>query len=158
MSQIHEGGCLCGAVRYRIEGNPDEIEGTGICHCTFCKRRSGSAFGVAAYFPDAAVQVTGGSLKSYEYRSDETQRWLRMEFCPTCGTAVTWMAEWNPSLRAIALGTFDDPNWLKPQWGIFVRSALEWVAHSSGVPTYDSSPLINPSETPWAEGQRHTSG
>src|SRR5262245_61866907 len=103
MSQIHEGGCLCGAVRYRGEGNSDEIEGTGICHCTFCRRRTGSAFGVAGYFPEPALTVTRGKLQSYQYRSDETHRWLRNEFCPTCGTTVTWIGEWNPSLRGVAV-------------------------------------------------------
>ena len=49
MSNAHEGGCLCGAVRYRVEGNPDETEGVGICHCRFCKRRTGSAFGTQVF-------------------------------------------------------------------------------------------------------------
>ena len=148
MSDTHEGGCLCGKVRYRVNGNPDETEGAGICHCTFCKRRTGSAFGVAAYFPKAAVQITGGELKSYEYRSDESNKLLRMEFCPTCGTTVTWVGEWNSNLRTIAVATFDDPNWLRPQWQIFTRSALRWVVHPSGVDTFDANPYNDSAEKP----------
>jgi hypothetical protein len=110
----------------------------------FCKRRTGSAFGVAAYFPKASVGITKGTLKLYEYQSDEPKRWLKMEFCPTCGTTVTWTAEWNPSLRAIAVGTFDDPNWLTPRWEIYARSGLRWVTHPVGVDTYDTDPYINP--------------
>jgi hypothetical protein len=148
MPEIHEGGCLCGTVRYRTHGNPDETEGTGVCHCTFCHRRTGSAFGVNAYFPAPAVEILSGELKTYEYRSDLSHQWLRMEFCPNCGTTVTWVGEWNPALRAIAVGTFDDPNWLRPGWQIFVRSALPWIVHPPGVDSYDSNPYVNVGEEP----------
>jgi len=139
VAESHEGGCLCGNVRFRVEGQPDETEGTGVCHCTFCKRRTGSAFGVAGYFPKDAFKVTRGELKTYEYRSDETNRWLKMEFCPTCGTTVTWVAEWNTALRGIAIGTFDDPNWLKPKWQVFTRSALGWVSLPESIDIYETS-------------------
>jgi hypothetical protein len=46
MADIHEGGCHCGAVRYRVLSNPMLA---GVCHCTSCQRRSGSAFGISAY-------------------------------------------------------------------------------------------------------------
>jgi hypothetical protein len=130
MAEIHEGGCLCGAVRYRVTGEPNV---TGVCHCTFCKRRTGSAFGVAAYFDNEAVKITGGVLKTYEYRSDESNRWLRTEFCPSCGTTVTWTAEAFPEGRGIALGTFDDPNWIKPTIHAWTRSALHWIVFPGDV-------------------------
>jgi hypothetical protein len=82
MAEMHEGGCLCGAVRYRVTAEPDLA---GVCHCTFCKKRTGSAFGVAAYFDESAVQIKGGALKTYEYRSDENNRWLKLEFCRPAG-------------------------------------------------------------------------
>ena len=72
---MHEGGCLCGAVRYRVTNAPFR---TGVCHCRFCQRRTGSAFGVGVYFKKDDFALTRGSLKSYEYRSDESGRWLWM--------------------------------------------------------------------------------
>jgi hypothetical protein len=87
MAEIHEGGCLCGVVRYRVVGTPDP---TWVCHCTLCQRRTGSAFGIAAYFADTDVEIMRGALKTYQYRSDESQRWIKTEFCPTYGTTVTW--------------------------------------------------------------------
>src|SRR2546422_6792471 len=45
MADTHEGGCLCGTVRYRVVGNPNPTL-TGVCHCTLCQRRTGSAFGI----------------------------------------------------------------------------------------------------------------
>lgn len=124
MPQTHEGGCLCGAVRYRVVREPTMA---GVCHCNFCKRGTGSAFRVAAWFDQAAVEVTHGVLKVYEYSSDESNRWIKLEFCPTCGTTVTYTAQWVPGIRGIRAGTFDDPNWIKPAVHVWTRSALRWI-------------------------------
>jgi len=124
MVEVHEGGCLCGAVRYRVVGEP---LAAGVCHCNFCKRGTGSAFRAGAYLDHAAITITSGVLKAYEYRSDESKRWIKIQFCPTCGTTVTWTAEWSQGTRAISAGTLDDPNWLKPTRHVWTRSALHWV-------------------------------
>ena len=89
---------------------------------------TGSAFSMPSYFEEAAVQIISGMLKSYECRSDETNRWLKLEFCPNCGTPVTWTAEGLPRARGIAVGTFDDPNWIKPSIHGYTRSAMHWMA------------------------------
>jgi hypothetical protein len=123
MAGIHEGGCVCGAVRYRATAQPFR---TVICHCTFCQRRTGSAFFPAVWFKEQDVQISG-TLRSYEHRSDETRRWIRVQFCPTCGTSVTHTAEWLPGARAIAGGTFDDRDWLKIERHVWTRSARNWA-------------------------------
>lgn len=71
MAEMHEGGSLCGAVRYRAVGDPV---------INFCKRRTGSAFCTYAYFDKPVFEINGGILKSYEYRSDESNLCLRTEF------------------------------------------------------------------------------
>ena len=138
MADIHEGGCHCGAVRYRVLSTPML---TGVCHCTSCQRRTGSAFGISAYFAEHDVEITRGVLKTYEYRSDESQRWAKTEFCPTCGTTVTWTAEALPGARAIAGGTFDDPNWLKLEKHGWTRSAQHWVVFPTDVELFEKSAL-----------------
>lgn len=55
VSGFHEGGCLCGAVRYRTEGLPVF---TIVCHCRACQHRTGSAFGIGAYFPSCRHHET----------------------------------------------------------------------------------------------------
>lgn len=130
MAEIHEGGCLCGAVRYRVVGNPIEAL---ICHCTLCQRRTGSAFGISIYFDEKDVAITHGVLNTYEYRSDESHRWIKTEFCPTCGTTVTWTAEELPGGRGIAGGTFDDPNWFTISRHYWTRSAQHWMVYPAGV-------------------------
>jgi hypothetical protein len=130
MTEVHEGGCLCGAVRFRVVGEP---KATGVCHCNFCKRGTGSAFRAAGYFDEADVEITCGIFKAREYRSDVSHRWIKLEFCPTCGTTVTYTAEWVPGMRAISAGTLDDPNWLKPTVHVWTRSALHWTVFPPGV-------------------------
>lgn len=120
MAETHEGGSLCGPVRYRVVGKPIEVM---ICHCTLCQRRTESAFGMSTYFDEKDVEFTRGVLKTYEYRSDESHRWVKMEFCPTCGTTLTWTGEKFPGGRGIAGGTYDDPNWFTPQVHVWTRSA-----------------------------------
>jgi hypothetical protein len=137
MAQIHEGGCLCGAVRYRVTGEP---VAAGVCHCTFCKRGTGSAFRVIALFRGTAVEITAGALKIYEYRSDESNRWVRLEFCPSCGTTVANTAEWIPGIRGITVGTFDEPNWIKPTRHVWARSALHWTIFPPSVEIFETTP------------------
>ena len=131
MAEIHEVGCLCGAVRYRVFGTPD-LNLTGVCQCTFCQRRTGSAFGISVYFADTDVKITRGALKTYQYRSDESQRWIKTEFCPTCGTTLAWTAEAAPGMRGIAGGTFDDPNWFSLTVHTWARSAQHWIVYPPG--------------------------
>lgn len=132
MAEIHDGGCLCGAVRYRVVGNPN-LALTGVCHCKLCQRRTGSAFGISVYFADTDVKITQGTLKTYEYRSDESQRWIKTEFCPTCGTTVMWTVEAAPGVRGVAGGTFDDPNWFPLRIHGWTRSAQHWMVYPPGV-------------------------
>lgn len=133
MTTVHEGGCACGSVRYRVQGNPVICQ---ICHCTFCQRRSGSAFATVAYFDERNVTFVQGELKQYQHHSDESGRWLRTEFCPTCATTVTHTVEVRPGLRAIAMGTLDDPEWLNIQRHIWVRSKRAWVPIPEGMTTF----------------------
>jgi hypothetical protein len=133
MDEIHEGGCLCGAVRYRVHGQPAVGQ---VCHCRFCQRRLGSAFAVIAYFDEHKVEILQGRLTQHEHRSDESGRWLKMEFCSVCGTTVTHTAELRPGMRAIAAGTFDDPDWFRIERHIWVRSKRPWVSIPPELPTF----------------------
>lgn len=85
MTDTHLGGCACGAVRYRVQGKP--VLGT-VCHCRFCQKRLASAFAVMASFKEDAIDILQGEQSEVEYLSDESGRWLRMSFCPKCGTTI----------------------------------------------------------------------
>ncbi len=134
MPEIHSGGCACGAVRYRVHGQP--IVGT-VCHCKFCQRRLASAFAVLASFDEKSVELLQGQLSEHEYRSDESGRWLRMSFCPVCGTTVSHTAEIRPGWRTIAAGTFDEPDWFRIDRHIWLQSKRPWVSIPDGVEAFE---------------------
>ncbi|MBK8158183.1 MAG: GFA family protein [Rhodospirillaceae bacterium] len=137
MSDQHEGGCVCGAVRYVTRGLPERVS---MCHCTWCQRRTGSAFGTEAVFKHANVRFTGAPLRVYRHLSDESGRWLDQHFCATCGTNLGLTMEAVPEIRSIPAGTFDDSSWLKPGEipfrHIFMRSDHGWAAVPEGMEQY----------------------
>ena len=133
MSETHSGGCACGAVRYVVRGKPSIAQ---VCHCTFCQRRLASAFAIVASFPEDAIDILQGELVECEHRSDQSKRWLRMSFCPKCGTTISHTAELRPGLRSIAAGTFDEPDWFKIDRHIWVQSKLPWIVIPEDVATY----------------------
>jgi len=133
MNSVHEGGCVCGAIRYRVSGEPALSQ---VCHCTFCQRRTGSAFAIVVAFKEEQVEVIGTTLVQYEHRSDESDRWLRSHFCSRCGTTVLVTLERNPGVRVVSGGTFDDPGWFKINRHIWTRSAHDWIVFPPDVEKY----------------------
>jgi hypothetical protein len=129
---------VCGAVRYRVEGEPVR---NSVCNCTFCQRRTGSAFGFGAYFDAGQVKILRGELRAYEHHSDESGRWLRFEFCPKCGTQVTWTVEAMPGMRAIGVGTLDQPKRITPRRFSWLRSAHPWLVPPDGVEAVEKGTL-----------------
>jgi hypothetical protein len=141
MSEFHLGGCACGAVRYRVHG--PAVLGT-VCHCRFCQRRLASAFAVLATFDEDKIELLQGEVAKREYRSDQSGRWLKMSFCPACGTTVSHVSEFRPGKRTIAAGTFDEPGWFEIHRHIWVRSKLPWVTIPAGVDTYQQGYVAPP--------------
>jgi hypothetical protein len=133
------GGCVCGAVRYVTCGDPERVT---VCHCTWCQRRTGSAFGVEAVFRTEDVELTGDALRPYRHLSDESGRWLDQQFCARCGTSIGFTLEAVPGIRTIAAGTFDDPSWIGPEKHafryVYLRSARNWSKLPEGVERYEA--------------------
>ena len=142
MTEIHEGGCHCGAVRYRTTGAPTIARA---CACTWCQKRTGSAFGLSIYFPEEEVSFLQGDLRRYRLTAD-SGRWLETGFCETCGSTVTWTAEARPGLVGIAGGTFDQPTfWYDLEGFVYARSKPAWLVLPDGLPveqtaSYASAP------------------
>jgi hypothetical protein len=138
MADTHAGGCVCGCVRYVAKGDPLRVT---VCHCTWCQRRTGTAFAVEPVFNEEQVEITGGPLTRYRHISDVSGRWLDVEFCPRCGTNIGLTLEWRPGVRLIDAGTFDDPSWIRADRHhfryIFLRSAQRWSEVPEGAECYD---------------------
>jgi len=137
MTDVHEGGCVCGKVRYRTEGAPKRVSA---CACRWCQKRTGSAIGVSVYFDKSAVTFSERATKTYRLISD-AGRWIETEFCEHCGTTVSWTLEFLPDFRGIAGGTFDEPTfWYDLERFVFARTKPSWLTVPEGVSVYESMP------------------
>jgi len=114
--------CSCGSLRAEATGEPAVL---AVCHCTQCQRRTGSAFGVGAYFAKEQVRVEGPS-KGYVYVGDSGRK-VERHFCPDCGSTVLWYAETAPDLIGIAMGAFADPLMPWPLVSAWETTRHPWV-------------------------------
>ena len=112
-----EGGCLCGAVRFKAEGEPINVR---ICHCRNCQKAMGSPFFARALFDQRALTVEGETAR---YASSEA---LERVFCKACGTRLfSWRT--NGTVAGVALAAFDDRNAFAPTEHIWVSEKIDWV-------------------------------
>ena len=137
MACVHEGGCLCGDVRYKTTAEPVRVT---ICHCTFCQRFTGSAFLVEPVFKREDVVLFGCAPRTYDHRSDNSNKRVSLNFCGRCGTTLYLDFERFPDILGLCGGTFDDPNWFDRSPGkcrhIFTRSAQNGVVLPAGLDTF----------------------
>jgi len=134
----HTGGCVCGAVRFSAAGAPLRVT---ICHCSWCQRRTGTAFGTEVVFDAGQVAMTSPEIAHYRHVSDESGRWLEVEFCRRCGTNLGFTLEAAPGIRTLPAGTFDDPAWIRTDAvkirHVYLRSRREWSDLSPSVEQYE---------------------
>lgn len=139
MAMENTGGCVCGSVRFKTAGEPLRVT---ICHCRWCQRRTGTAFGTEVVFNTGQVELTGDDVACYRHVSDESGRWLDIRFCRRCGSNLGFTLEAAPGLQTLPAGTFDDLEWIRADRykfrHVFLRSRQEWP---------DLSPLVEAYET-----------
>jgi hypothetical protein len=113
---MRTGGCLCGAVRYTVRGEPFHV---GRCHCTDCRKRSGSTYAIYGHWPLSAFESTG---EYATYREDS--------FCPRCGSRLFLLGEEAVELE---LGSLDDPPFeLRPEAELWVKRREPWIPEVDG--------------------------
>src|SRR5207342_3675981 len=124
-----EGGCACGAVRYRLASEPLFVH---CCHCLNCQRQTGSAFVINLLIETDRVELLGADPQPVDVPRDDgsTQRVFR---CPTCQVAV-FSQYGHPGVRFVRGGTLDDPSGVTPDVHIFTRSKLPWITLPDSVP------------------------
>lgn len=113
------GGCLCGRVRYRADGDPNWV---AYCHCRSCRRATGAPVTAYAGYPQDRVSFTEGAPQFYA-SSPGVQR----GFCPQCGTPLTFAGQAWPGELHIHLGSLDDPEALVPEREGFAEERVSWV-------------------------------
>ena len=144
MSDDLQGGCACGAVRYRLTSRPMFVH---CCHCRNCQRQTGSAFVLNALIEADRVTLMSSKPEAVAVPTD-SGRPHDIYRCPACGVALWSVYAAGPKLLFVRVGTLDDPTALAPDVHIYVRSKLPWVAVPAGLPCfdayYDSSKLWPP--------------
>ena len=127
-----EGGCACGAVRYRLTSEPMFVH---CCHCLNCQRQTGSAFVINALIESDRVELLAGEPVPVDAPRDDgsAQRIFR---CPTCQVAV-YSEYGRPEVKFVRAGTLDQPSSVSPDVHIFTRSKLPWVMLPESVPAVE---------------------
>jgi len=120
-----EGGCACGAVRYRLHAPPMFVH---CCHCRDCQRQTGSAFALNALIETGKVELLAGAPEAVPVPTDSGRR------CPACRTALWSDYGRRRVMIFVRVGTLDDPAALPPDVHIFTRTKLPWVALPEDVP------------------------
>ncbi len=120
---IAEGGCFCGAVRYRGVLLSSRVHG---CHCSDCRRVSGAPFLAWTDFDPDQFEFTTGSPGTYAALNDAGARTLR-HFCKDCGTQMTYRRPDEVEAVWVTIGSLDEPGELTPGEHIWTGSRLDWV-------------------------------
>jgi hypothetical protein len=126
---LREGGCSCGAVRYRLLSDPLFVH---CCHCLNCQCQTGSAFVINLLIEADRVEIVKGEPRLVEVPRDagSAQQVFR---CPSCEIAL-YSVYTYPTVYFVRAGTLDDPSSVSPDVHIFTRSKLPWVVLPDAVP------------------------
>ncbi len=127
MNMVRTGGCQCGAIRFRVEG---DLPDSSICHCRMCQKAFGSFFAPLVSTRTARLTWTRGEPKRFA-SSNHVMR----GFCPDCGTPLTYEA---PDGVAIATSASDDPSSLKPIIQFGTEAKIAWCDELAALPARDT--------------------
>ena len=130
MEREREGGCACGAVRYRLLSAPFD---TGWCHCTLCRRASGAPALVFSTVPAGdLVFIAGEEAIGTIALTDFGRR----RFCTRCGTPLTIQADYQPETIDFTVCSLDDPDGVAPGFHIFRASKIAWFETADELPRH----------------------
>ena len=126
-----EGGCLCGAIRYKIDATDATVD---LCHCRMCRKAGGAPVVAWAQVPPTQFRVTEGEPKTYQ-----SSKIASRHFCPACGSQV-YMSDPGGQSVGITLGTLDDPEALRPTAHGYDSERLSWLHLDDDLPRYPKAP------------------
>ncbi|WP_299041091.1 GFA family protein [uncultured Tateyamaria sp.] len=129
-----EGGCYCGAVRFRIT-SPPLVKGQ--CHCRACQHMAGGAPQFFLLVPPDGFAWTQGAPQTFT-RPDLAEAVTRF-FCPDCGTQLITKRRDNPAI-VVKVGVLDDPSRFKPRVALCHAEALACHHVPEGIPVFDTLP------------------
>jgi hypothetical protein len=137
MSETLEGGCRCGAVRYRV--TVEKLPNVYACHCRDCQTWSGSAFSLQAILPENALEETGEPA-IFELTSPTSGRTSRQRGCPVCFTRVFNTNSSRPGSVTLRAGSLDRSDELKVVAHIWTGRKMAGIVIPEGVPSWPETP------------------
>lgn len=128
-----EGSCLCGAVRFTLRGTPERFF---LCHCSRCRKGTGSAHASNMFLADAVLDFTQGEelLSSFNVEGARHSR----SFCSRCGSPMP-VAQGGDRVKLPA-GSLDTAAGMRPLAHIWTASRADWDDHLEDVPGFDERP------------------
>ncbi len=130
-ADLFEGGCLCGAIRYRATTPP--TRGV-ICHCGMCRKHSGAPVLAFFHFPVEAFSWLGE--RPTRYRSS---RYAERGFCPTCGSTLTMHEEVLGDRVQVTVGSLDTPERVRPNDHCWTQDQLPWFEINDELPRFEQN-------------------
>lgn len=110
------GGCFCGDVRFKVEGDPHF---SGVCHCPSCRKSAGAPLVGWVMFDTAAIGCDRSKIAIYQ-----SSEGVRRSFCSKCGTTLFFEADFLPGLTDVTTESFDQPDAVQP-------TAQIWTTHET---------------------------
>lgn len=129
MHASHEGGCLCGAVRYRIDG---PIESVAHCHCNSCRRSAGAAFVTWFTVPRERFAWINGRPAQFTSSSG-----VKREFCGACGTELAYRKETEATIIDLTIGSLDCAAGHPADRHVWTADRLDWLQVDDHLPAHD---------------------
>jgi hypothetical protein len=123
-----DGGCLCGAVRYRVSGPPLS---SSVCHCRSCRLTSGAASVGWVVFPADHVKLLHGHPAAH-HSSPPVVR----SFCARCGTPISYRHQDSPDVVELTTATLDHPEAFPPTREIWLEHHIAWAAVNASLPQH----------------------
>lgn len=129
---MHEGSCLCGSIRYRID---EELSDFGYCHCRSCRKASGSAHGANAGVERDRFVLDDGADCLREFESSPGKF---RAFCGNCGSPLYAYLDASPEVIRVRLGSLDTPFAKRPKAHTFVSDKADWDDIGAELPQFDT--------------------
>lgn len=136
MSKPIKGSCLCGDVSYKITGDIGLFQ---YCHCSRCRKITGSAHSANMYVAPEDFRFTSGEEERVTRFDKEDTKYFAPCFCNRCGSALPWLSK-SGTVVVVPAGTLDDTPDVTPSQSIFWDSHAEWATETSELPKHAELP------------------
>jgi hypothetical protein len=134
----YEGGCLCGAVRYRSDAAPLRAV---MCHCSMCRKHSGAPALAFVHFPVNAFRWIGD--EPMRYRSS---MYAERGFCSNCGSTLSMHEEVLGDRVQVTIGSLDEPQRVRPDDHVWTQEQVPWFRIEDGRPRFARSSTAVPTK------------